>query len=60
MRGFLSIATQVGCCADSDVDKAWGTMGKNSEGKVAVTWVTLLPAVRFSGQPSPTRWITSP
>jgi hypothetical protein len=53
MRWFLSIATKAGCCADSDVNRASGTMGKNSEGKVAVTRVTLLPAVRFSGQPSP-------
>jgi hypothetical protein len=56
----LSIAAKAGVCADSDVDKASAIMVKNSEGKVAMSQVTLLPAVRFSGQPSPTLWITNP
>lgn len=55
MLWFLSIAAQAGFCVDSYVDKATGVLGPNSEGHIAMTQVTLQPAVRFSGHPVPTR-----
>lgn len=55
MLWFLSIAAKCGFLVNEYLDKACGIMGKNSEGKVAITKVTLSPDVTFQGdnQPSP-------
>jgi organic hydroperoxide reductase OsmC/OhrA len=53
MLWFLSIAAQGRFCVDSYTDNAIGVMSKNSEGKVAMTTVTLRPEVRFSGAKLP-------
>ncbi|HTE39616.1 MAG TPA: OsmC family protein [Steroidobacteraceae bacterium] len=55
MLWFLSIAQKRGFCVDSYVDRAEGVMAKNSSGKVAMTKVTLRPAVQFCGVKLPTR-----
>jgi organic hydroperoxide reductase OsmC/OhrA len=49
MLFFLSIAAQRGFVVDSYVDQAVGVMEKNSEGKIALTRITLAPAIAFSG-----------
>lgn len=54
MLWFLSIAAKQKFCVDSYCDKATGVMQKNSEGKLAITLVTLKPAVSFSGENIPT------
>ena len=54
MLWFLSIAAKHRYRIDSYVDAAMGKMGENSYGKVAMTHVTLKPAVRFSGDRMPT------
>lgn len=46
---FLSIAAKRGFVVDTYSDAATGTLEPNSDGKVAMTRVTLRPAVRFSG-----------
>jgi organic hydroperoxide reductase OsmC/OhrA len=53
MLWFLSLAAQRGFVVDAYRDEAVGVMAKNSEGKLAMTEVTLRPAVEFSGQPRP-------
>lgn len=55
MLWFLSIAARRGYCVDRYVDAASGRMGKNAEGKVAMTVVTLAPQVVFSGAMQPQR-----
>lgn len=55
MLWFLSIAAQRGYCVDRYRDAATGRMGKNAEGKVAMTVVTLAPRVTFSGSTQPER-----
>jgi organic hydroperoxide reductase OsmC/OhrA len=52
---FLSIAAKRGFCVDRYCDNAAGTMAKNEDGKMAISVVTLRPAVIFSGEPRPTR-----
>src|SRR5215467_6234752 len=49
MLWFLSIAAKHGFVVDTYRDEATGTMGKNAEGKLAMTEVTLRPRVAFSG-----------
>ena len=49
MLWFLSIAAERKFLVDSYTDDAEGLMGKNSEGKTAMTRVTLRPKVVFSG-----------
>lgn len=49
MLWFLSIAAKRRYCVDSYRDHAEGEMGKNVNGKLVVTRVTLRPAVSFSG-----------
>jgi organic hydroperoxide reductase OsmC/OhrA len=49
MLWFLSIAAEDGYCVDSYLDDAEGVMGRNTEGKKAITIVTLRPRVAFSG-----------
>jgi organic hydroperoxide reductase OsmC/OhrA len=53
MLWFLSIAAKLGYCVDSYVDDAAGVMGKNGQGKLAMTVVTLRPKVVFAGDPIP-------
>jgi len=55
MLWFLSIAAKRKFCVDRYFDAAEGVMEKNSEGKVAMTRVTLRPDVTFSGERPPTR-----
>ena len=55
MLWFLSIAAKHQFCADRYFDAASGVMAKNSEGKIAMTVVTLRPEVIFSGERLPTR-----
>ena len=55
MLWFLGLAAKARFRVDRYTDRAEGVMEKNAEGKVAVTRVTLRPAVVFSGDrvPSP-------
>jgi organic hydroperoxide reductase OsmC/OhrA len=53
MLWFLSIAAQRGFLVESYRDEAMGVMGKNAAGKLAMTHVTLRPAVVFGGQNRP-------
>jgi organic hydroperoxide reductase OsmC/OhrA len=55
MLWFLSIAARRGFCVDSYSDNAEGVMARNAAGKMAMTQVTLRPAVVFSRQERPTR-----
>ncbi len=53
MLFFLSIAAKNKLVVDSYVDNAVGVMAKGSNGKIAMTKVTLKPYVQFAGeQPS--------
>jgi organic hydroperoxide reductase OsmC/OhrA len=54
MLWFLSIAAKCGFVVDHYRDDAAGVMGKDASGKIAVTRVTLRPAVRFAGASQPT------
>lgn len=49
MLWFLSIAANRGFVVDEYRDEASGTMGKNADGKLAMTDVLLRPTVKFSG-----------
>ena len=55
MLWFLSIASERKYVVDSYEDQADGLMGKNGQGKSAMTKVTLRPLVRFSGENQPSR-----
>lgn len=54
MLFFLAIAAKRGFIVDRYNDQAYGEMGKNSEGKTAMSRITLRPRIEFSGikQPS--------
>jgi organic hydroperoxide reductase OsmC/OhrA len=54
MLWFLSIAVEHGFVVDGYHDVAEGEMGRNAEGKLMMTVVTLRPEVRFSGARRPT------
>lgn len=54
MLWFLSIAARRGFCVDGYRDAAEGVMARNAEGRLAMTVVTLRPAVRFGGEALPT------
>lgn len=54
MLWFLSIAARQGFCVDDYRDAAEGVMARNAQGRMAMTVVTLRPAVRFGGNPQPT------
>src|SRR5687768_2302911 len=54
MLWFLSLAAKRGFVVDNYRDEAFGVMGKNDEGKQAITLVTLRPRVTFSGERPPT------
>jgi len=53
MLTFLWLAAKRGFVVDSYSDDAVGRMGANAEGREAVTHVVLRPAIRFSGQRTP-------
>lgn len=53
MLWFLSIAAGRGLVVDRYVDEAVGVLGKNAEGRLAITRVTLRPAVTFAGPRAP-------
>lgn len=54
MLWFLSIAAERKLVVESYEDNAEGLMGKNAEGRVAMTKVTLRPKAKFSGDKPPT------
>ena len=54
MLWFLSLAAKRGFVVDSYRDEATGVMAKTPEGRLAITRITLRPAIAFSGQQSPT------
>jgi len=49
MLTFLAIASRKGLIVDSYRDQAVGVMEKNEQGTLAITLVTLRPAIEFSG-----------
>jgi len=51
MLWFLSLAAKAGFVVDDYRDDASGTMARNAEGRMAITAITLRPAVRFAGTP---------
>lgn len=53
MLWFLDIACRAGWIVDDYRDAAIGVMARNAEGKLAMTRVTLRPAVRFGGGRAP-------
>ena len=53
MLTFLALAAKRRFVVDAYVDDAVGFMEKNQEGRVAITRVTLRPAIRFSGDRRP-------
>jgi organic hydroperoxide reductase OsmC/OhrA len=55
MLWFLSMARKHQFCVDRYCDAASGIMAKNSEGKMAMTVVTLRPEVEFSGSQLPSQ-----
>ena len=55
MLWFLSLAAKKRWRVDRYEDQAEGVMEKNADGKVAITRVTLRPAVEFSGDKLPSR-----
>ena len=54
MLTFLAVAANRGYVVDSYSDNAVAVLGKNAEGKTAVTQATLSPKVVFSGDKQPT------
>ena len=55
MLWFLAIAAKRRFVVDRYVDAAVGVMARNEQGKLAMTRVTLRPAVTFSGEHRPSR-----
>jgi organic hydroperoxide reductase OsmC/OhrA len=55
MLWFLSIAADKDYIVESYEDKAEGILGKDEEGKLAMTKVTLKPEVNFGGNAVPSR-----
>ncbi|MEA4907901.1 MAG: peroxiredoxin [Chloroflexi bacterium] len=53
MLSFLYVAARQGWCVDRYTDQASGVLEPNPAGRMAVTRVTLRPAVAFSGQRLP-------
>src|SRR5256885_10667460 len=53
MLTFLYLAAKQGLVVDAYEDRAVGVMAKNGAGKLAMTTVTLRPAVTFAGAPRP-------
>jgi organic hydroperoxide reductase OsmC/OhrA len=50
---FMDFARRAGFRLDSYVDEAEGVLGKDSEGRMAMTKVTLRPRVQWSGEKTP-------
>lgn len=55
MLWFLAIAARRQWCMERYFDAASGIMGKNAEGRTAMTLVTLRPDVLFADERQPTR-----
>ena len=55
MLWFLAIACKRRFIVDRYIDAAVGEMARNEQGKLAMTRVTLRPAVTFSGEHQPNR-----
>jgi organic hydroperoxide reductase OsmC/OhrA len=55
MLWFLSIAAEKGFIVESYEDSAIGVLGKNGEGKLAMTKIFLKPKVKFKNKTSPAR-----
>jgi organic hydroperoxide reductase OsmC/OhrA len=55
MLWFLSIAARRGFLIERYRDEAVGVMGRNADGKTAMTVVTLRPDVAFAGERLPPR-----
>jgi organic hydroperoxide reductase OsmC/OhrA len=55
MLWFLSLAVEKTFVVDSYEDNAEGVLGKNEEGKLAMTRVTLSPKITFGGDQAPSR-----
>ena len=55
MLSFLDLAARGGFTVERYTDEAVGRMGKNVDGKIAVTLVTLHPRIEFTGDSQPTR-----
>ncbi|HEY0944073.1 MAG TPA: OsmC family protein [Opitutaceae bacterium] len=55
MLWFLSLAAKRGFTVDSYEDDASGMLGRNAQGRLAMTVVTLRPLVVFSGAQPPDR-----
>ena len=55
MLWFLSLAVEKDLVVESYEDNAEGVLGKNEEGKLAMTRVTLKPKVTFGGNRIPSR-----
>lgn len=54
MLWFLDLAARAGWVVDQYRDKAEGVMARNPEGQLAMTRVTLRPAVQFAPGHAPT------
>ncbi len=55
MLWFLAIASKRGFVVDSYRDQPSGTMGRDSEGRTAMTELVLRPQVEFGGEQAPTK-----
>lgn len=55
MLSFLDVASREGFTVERYTDEAVGRMGRNPDGRVAVTVVTLRPRIEFAGDKRPTR-----
>jgi organic hydroperoxide reductase OsmC/OhrA len=53
MLWFLDLACRAGWCVDHYEDDAQGVMAKDAQGRLAMTQVTLQPAVAFGGERQP-------
>ena len=53
MLWFLDLACRAGWCVDRYDDAAEGVLAKDAAGRLAMTCVTLRPAVRFAGDRQP-------
>ncbi|MEK8033637.1 OsmC family protein [Ideonella sp. DXS29W] len=58
MLWFLSLAARAGFVVDDYRDDATGTMARNGQGRLAITTITLRPAVRFAGEAPDTDTLT--
>jgi organic hydroperoxide reductase OsmC/OhrA len=53
MLWFLGLAAAQGFCVDRYIDEASGTLGRDAEGRMAMTEVVLRPSTSFSGARTP-------